>query len=102
MARCHSLCWPTQLPDGPALFSLRPENIRMAEGSGSSAPLTLRIRGKVRSQAFHGANELLQVECSDGLRLSVQVANCESLQGELGLEFSAEDAVPVRGSAERI
>src|SRR5256886_8794294 len=27
IVRCHSLSWPVDLPDGPVLFSLRPENI---------------------------------------------------------------------------
>ena len=30
VARCHSLSWRTGLRDGPGLFSLRPENIRIA------------------------------------------------------------------------
>ena len=29
VAHCSSLSWAVQLPDGPALFSLRPENIRV-------------------------------------------------------------------------
>src|ERR1700733_8012631 len=29
-AQCHSLRWRTTMPEGPALFSLRPENIRLA------------------------------------------------------------------------
>src|SRR3984885_3884987 len=29
IVRCHSLGWRVALPDGPALFSLRPENIRI-------------------------------------------------------------------------
>ena len=34
IARCSSLAWPVQLSDGRKLFSLRPENIRIANGSG--------------------------------------------------------------------
>src|SRR5438552_2550390 len=30
VVRCASLSWPTSLPDGPAVFSLRPEHIRFA------------------------------------------------------------------------
>src|SRR5579872_2185694 len=30
IAQCGSLSWRTHLPDGPALFSLRPEHIRLA------------------------------------------------------------------------
>src|SRR5579872_2697478 len=34
MARCQGLAWPTDAPDGPATFSLRPENIRFAQSTG--------------------------------------------------------------------
>src|SRR3989441_8457744 len=51
IARSHSLCWRTGLRDGPGVFSLRPENIRVA----SAGPVhgTVRFRGKTRDQAFH-------------------------------------------------
>jgi spermidine/putrescine ABC transporter ATP-binding subunit len=94
VARCHSLSWRTGLRDGPGLFSLRPENIRLAEGAGNAT--TVRFRGKILRQAFHGATELLQVECADGLVLSVRAASREDRNGELSLEFSPADAVPVR------
>ncbi len=35
MVRCGSLTWSASLPDGPALFSLRPENIRLAASNTS-------------------------------------------------------------------
>src|SRR5882672_9934467 len=31
VARCGTLSWPVSLPNGPAVFSLRPENIRTAQ-----------------------------------------------------------------------
>ena len=34
IARCNSLSWRTGLRDGPGLFSVRPENIRLAERRG--------------------------------------------------------------------
>ena len=33
MVRCGSLAWMASVPDGPALFSVRPEQIQLAEGS---------------------------------------------------------------------
>ena len=98
VARCHSLSWRPGLRDGPGLFSLRPENIRIAEGTGSG--VTVRFRGKILRQAFHGATELLQVECIDGLVLTVRCASRKNWQDDLDLEFSAADAVPVRQSRE--
>src|ERR1700686_206190 len=59
--RCGALVWPVALPDGPVLFSLRPEDIYLAQTGGSSNGV--RVRGKVRHRAFHGATELIQVEC---------------------------------------
>src|SRR5271166_3230005 len=93
IARCHALSWPVGLPDGPALFSLRPENMRFC--SNQPAANMVRFHGKVVHQAFHGATELLQVECPGGLRLAVRTATRENSQGELELEFSATDAIPV-------
>ena len=97
VAHCSSLSWRTGLRDGPGLFSLRPENIRI----GSATTGAVRFHGKMRGQAFHGATELLQIECGDGLTLSVRTASRPDWKGELELEFSPVDAVPVRESEER-
>ena len=96
IARCGPLVWRTVQADGPALFSLRPENIGLAHGGDG-----VRVRGRVERQAFHGATELLQVECSQGLVLSVRTATHDNWQGDIELEFSPADAVPVRESPER-
>jgi len=102
MVHCNSLAWRVGLPDGPALFSLRPENIRLATStSGDSDVNVVRFRGKIQNQAFHGATELLQIACNDGLTVSVRTATRENRQGDLHLEFSAVDAVPVRQSVEK-
>jgi ABC-type Fe3+/spermidine/putrescine transport system ATPase subunit len=96
VARCQSLSWRTGLRDGPGLFSLRPENIRLA--GATSVGTNIRFRGKILRQAFHGATELLQVQCADGLVLSLRAASRENWTGEVELEFSPADAVPVRPS----
>ena len=99
IARCGPLSWKTDSPDGPVLFSLRPENIRMAPGTAN--PDAVRCRGSIRQQAYHGATDLLQVDCSGGLSLSIRAASREDWQGDLVLEFSPADAVPVRPSQEK-
>ncbi len=99
VAHCHSLCWRTGLRDGTGLFSLRPENIRTAAGAAEHS--AVRFRAKILRHAFHGATELLQVECADGLMLSVRTASRQNWQGELELEFATADAVPVRESEEK-
>jgi spermidine/putrescine transport system ATP-binding protein len=96
VARCSSLSWRVALPDGPALFSLRPENVRLGKGGGNAVGL----RGRATGQAFHGATQLLQIECADGLQFSMRAASRESWQGELELEFSPADAVAVRDSSQ--
>jgi ABC-type Fe3+/spermidine/putrescine transport system ATPase subunit len=98
VVRLHSLSWPIALPDGPALFSLRPENVRIAS---ASHPGAVRVRGRVRHRAFHGSTDLLQVDCVNDLKFSVRAATQEFWPEELDLEFSPEDAVPVRDSPER-
>jgi putative spermidine/putrescine transport system ATP-binding protein len=101
VVRCAPLTWSTTLPDGQALFSLRPENIRLAASNNSIAG-NVRVRGKVRQQAFHGATELIRVECGDGLVLVVRTPGIGETLDEVELEFSPVDAVPVRESPERI
>ena len=107
-ATCGALQWPTSLPDGKALFSLRPECIRPA--SAASAPenaATVRFRAKLRDQAFHGATDLLRVEAGGGLILTIRTASrdlpCDLPNSEAPLEFAFEfnpaDAIPVRATS---
>ena len=97
-AHCDSLSWRTELQDGLMLFSLRPENIRLATDTGGET--TVRFHARILDQAFHGATDLIQVQCPDGLVLSVQTASQENWDGDVELEFSPRDAVLVRGSQE--
>ncbi|MGA2459632.1 MAG: ABC transporter ATP-binding protein, partial [Terriglobales bacterium] len=103
-ATCGALKWPTSLPDGAALFSLRPECIRPANAaSATSSPdnaATVRFRAKLRDQAFHGATELLRVESEGGLILTIRTGSRDLPDSEspLEFEFSAADAIPVRAT----
>jgi spermidine/putrescine ABC transporter ATP-binding subunit len=99
MAECKSLSWPVALPDGAALFSLRPENVRVASGSGDNK--IVRCQGHVRQRAFHGATELLQVDCGDDLILSMRTALRDDWDEEIALEFLSSDAIRVQESGER-
>jgi ABC-type Fe3+/spermidine/putrescine transport system ATPase subunit len=99
IVKCGSLSWRTTLPDGPMLFSLRPEHVHLA---GSNAAGMVRLRGQVLHQAFHGATELIRVQCPDGLVLTARTASGNSMHSEIELEFSPADAVVVRESPERI
>lgn len=100
LVRSGPLTWRTSLPDGPAMFSLRPEQVRLA---GTEAPNhAVRVRGHIVHQAFHGATELIRVACVDGLVLIARTAGGVEPGTEIELEFSPGDAVPVRQSEERI
>jgi ABC-type Fe3+/spermidine/putrescine transport system ATPase subunit len=101
VARCNSLSWNVQAVDGPALFSLRPENVRLVNSRMLPSSDGVQVRGRVRHQAFHGATELVQAECPDGLLLSVRTAGGADWSGEVQLEFRPGDAVLVRESAEK-
>jgi ABC-type Fe3+/spermidine/putrescine transport system ATPase subunit len=81
-ARCGPLQWPCGGEPGDAVFSLRPESIRL----GGS------FRGIVRRQTFGGASDLLQIECA-GLTLTVRTPSRGELAGEQSFEFLPEEAV---------
>jgi ABC-type Fe3+/spermidine/putrescine transport system ATPase subunit len=100
IARCGKLEFRTSLADGPAAFSLRPEHIRTSAALNSSGD-TVRFRARVLTQLFHGATDLLHVECADGLKLTVRVPSHGVASSERDFEFSAADAIPVRDSEEK-
>jgi spermidine/putrescine ABC transporter ATP-binding subunit len=99
IAQYGALSWRTSLGNGPALFSLRPEQIRLA-GTQVSDRL-VRIRGRVWQQAFHGSTELIRVECDRGLILTVRIPSGAELPEMVEVEFSPADAIPVAESPER-
>ncbi len=98
VARCGAMSWRADLPNGPALFSLRPEHIRLT-GAGSS-PDSVRVRGQLLHQAFHGATELIRVQLDEGLVLVVRTPGGTTLQTVLELEFLPVDAVLLHESPE--
>jgi spermidine/putrescine transport system ATP-binding protein len=90
-----ALEWPTTLPDGKALFSLRPECIQPA----SESPTNIRFSAELRDRAFHGATELLRVEADGGLTLTIRTSSRDLPAGRLQFEFCPADAVPVRATS---
>jgi len=99
IAKYGELSWKTALRDGPALFSLRPEHIRLAGTNGSDG--LVRICGQVLQQAFHGSTDLIRVECDRGLILTVRIPSGAELPEMVELEFSAAEAIPVAESPAR-
>jgi ABC-type Fe3+/spermidine/putrescine transport system ATPase subunit len=105
VASSGTLQWPTSLPDGAALFSLRPECVRPATSApaatSSSENPTVRFRATLRDQAFHGATDLLRVESDGGLIFTIRTASRDlpSSEAPLEFEFSSADAIPVRATS---
>jgi spermidine/putrescine ABC transporter ATP-binding subunit len=97
ITKIGSLEWSTTLPDGSALFSLRPECIRLATDPLTNA--TIRFAATLRDQAFHGATELLRVETDAGLILTIRTSSRDLPPGPLQFEFSPADAIPVRATS---
>jgi len=94
MARCGALKWPADGPSGAAIFSLRPEAIRLA--SDAVAPSgTAQFRAALQQQFFSGASELLEVSCGGGQLLRVRISARGPLSGEHDFVFSIADAIRV-------
>ena len=104
-AVCPPLQWPTSLPDGRQLFSLRPESIRLANLPSTAVTATsdaaIRFQARVRDRAFHGPTDLLRVETNTGLILTIRTASRDhrDFEAPLDFEFSAADAIPVRATS---
>ena len=96
IATCGALRWPSPGPDGPALFSVRPEAILLADGTGT-APNKVRVRGSILQQIYGGSSELLEVDYGNGQILRVRIPAYGPLSGEHDFLFAAADAIRVRG-----
>ncbi len=94
-ARCEAFSFPCSLPDGPALFSLRPEAISLDAGTQQSTN-SIRFSATIRQQIYSGATELLAVQTSDGTVLRARIPSGGPLAGSHDFVFSAPDAIPVR------
>jgi ABC-type Fe3+/spermidine/putrescine transport system ATPase subunit len=96
VATMGAMRWQAPGPDGPALFSLRPEAILLADGA-SCSPNAVRVRGAIRQQIYGGSSELLEVDCGNGRILRVRIPACGPLSGEHDFLFLAADVIRVRG-----
>ncbi len=94
IATCGVLRWPLEDADGPALFSVRPEAIRISS-DGKRQTDEVKFRGSVRQQIYSGASELLEVDCGSGQLLRVRLPARGPLTGEHDFVFSIADAIRV-------
>ena len=97
-AICGALRWSTSGPDGAAVYSLRPEAIRLADAVANSAANAMaeevRFSATVKQQLYGGASELLELDCG-GQTLRVKIPARGPLSGKQDFSFPAEDAVRV-------
>jgi spermidine/putrescine transport system ATP-binding protein len=94
IATCGALRWPIEELDGPVVFSLRPETIRLSP-EGKRQLNEVKFRGSVKQQIFGGASELLEVDSGDGQFLRVRLPASGPLTGEHDFVFSIADAIRV-------
>ena len=94
IATCGVLRWPLEEEDGPVVFSLRPETIRLSP-DGKRQVNEVKFRATVRQQIYGGASELLEVDCGAGQLLRVRLPACGPLTGEHDFVFSIADAIRV-------
>lgn len=96
---CGGLTWRTSGASGPAVFSLRPECIRLASPDAlSTAKDSIGFRARILSQTFSGATDLLHVQRDDGTILRVRVPSRPPSETICQFEFAACDAIRVRDS----
>lgn len=97
IARCGALQWKTPAPNGPALFSLRPEAIQTATIGENSSGLAL-FRGIVRQRIYAGASELLEIDCGREQIVRARVFGSVPNAAEQELAFHEADAILVAES----
>jgi spermidine/putrescine transport system ATP-binding protein len=95
IVRCGALRWPLDQADGPVIFSLRPEAIRIC-ADGKRQTSETAFRASVRQQFYGGASELLEVDCGSGQTLRVRIPTRGPLTGEHDFVFSLGDAIRVQ------
>ena len=94
VATCGALRWPFDEADGPVIFSLRPEAIRLC-ADGKLAAGEVKFPASVRQQFYGGSSELLEVDCGEGQTLRARIPARGPLTGKHDFVFSLSDAVRV-------
>jgi spermidine/putrescine ABC transporter ATP-binding subunit len=98
IASCGSLRWPAggtgDGPEGFAMYSLRPEAIRLA--ADASGARLVRFRGNIRQQIYAGSTEWLEIDCAGTQALRARIPARGPLAGEQEFAFDAADAIRVK------
>jgi ABC-type Fe3+/spermidine/putrescine transport system ATPase subunit len=97
VVRCGPLEWKSSEEGGAAIFSLRPEAIRLANAQPQLAD-AVRFHGVIRQQIYSGSTELLEIDCGNSQILRARIPATGPLIGQHEFVFSAADAVHVTES----
>jgi len=95
LASSGAIVWRTFEAAGKAVYSLRPECVRLVPvlAHASSDVSIARFRGRIRNQTFGGAMDLLEIDCGNSQTLRARIAAPGPLGGEQVFEFFADDAI---------
>lgn len=96
LARSGAIVWRTSEPPGKAIYSLRPECIRLVPASSAQAApdgSIARFQGRIQNQTFGGAMDLLEIDCGNSQTLRARIPAPGPLEGEHVFEFAAADAI---------
>ena len=95
IVRWGSIMFTCSEPDGPAVFSLRPEAIRVA--SSATPADHVRFSATIARQVFQGATELFELDCG-GVKLNAKIYGSSVPAGAAEFEFDPSEAIPVKES----
>ena len=98
IADCAIFSMPVRLPDGPVMFSLRPEAI--APACSLAGDGLVIFRAEIIAEQFHGANTLVTLRCPGDMELTARVAASIDNGDSLEFAFRAEDCVPLENGAQ--
>jgi ABC-type Fe3+/spermidine/putrescine transport system ATPase subunit len=100
IATCGTLRWPAHgtgdAAEGPAIFSLRPECIRLTTDAPSAATQLVRFRAGVRQQIYTGPTELLELEGPVTTPLRARIPARGPIAGDHEFAFAPTDAIRVK------
>ena len=93
VADCGAFSVPVKLPDGPVVFSLRPEAIVPA--SSLSGEGIVKFTAQIVAEQFHGANVLVTLRCAGDIELTARISAPIGVGDSVEFAFRAEDCVPL-------
>ena len=90
VADCGAFSVSVMQPDGPVIFSLRPECIA-PQAAITQAGQWVQFDAEVVAEQFHGADSLLTLRCAGDLQLTARMASAPGAR----FAFQAQDLVPL-------